>query len=112
MPHVNQEMEQCIAACTDCHHVCVETVTHCLEKGGAHADAAHIRTLLDCAQICQTAGDFLLRGSELHGRTCAACAEVCERCAESCDRLGDDAEMRRCAAECRRCAEECRRMAA
>ena len=112
MPHVSQEMEQCIEACTNCHHICVETVTHCLEKGGAHADAAHVRVLLDCAQICQTTADFLLRGSELHGRTCAVCAEVCERCAESCDRLGDDPEMQRCADECRRCAEECRRMAA
>jgi hypothetical protein len=30
--------------------------------------------LLDCAEICQTAANFMLRNSELHSRTCAVCA--------------------------------------
>ncbi len=111
MPHVSDEMEKCIQACTDCHHVCLETLTHCLEQGSEHAAAAHIRLLLDCVQICQTSADFMLRGSELHGRICAVCAEVCERCAVDCEQFGDDAEMQRCAEECRRCSESCRQMA-
>ena len=84
------EMEQCIDVCLDCYHICMETVQYCLEQGGRHADAAHVRALLDAAQICQTNADFMCRGSELHGRTCAVCAEVCERCAQSCDQFGDD----------------------
>jgi hypothetical protein len=72
---------------------------------------AHVRRLLDCADICQASANFMLRGSELHMRTCAVCAEVCERCAESCERLADDPQMRACAEECRRCADSCRRMA-
>ncbi len=114
MPHqISAEMRDCIANCTECHNICIETAAHCLEMGGEHAAAHHIHLLLDCAQICATSADFMLRGSELHGQTCGVCAEACERCAEDCERLaGDDEVMRRCAEVCRRCAESCRRMAA
>lgn len=107
------EMQQCIANCTDCHNICVETAQHCLGMGGEHASAEHIRTLLDCAQICATSADFMQRGSNLHAKTCGVCADACERCAEDCERLAsDDDLMRRCAETCRRCAESCRQMAA
>jgi hypothetical protein len=117
MPHVaghrtSQEMQQSIQAALDCGRICWETLTHCLQQGGKHAEASHIRLLVDCAEICQTTANFMLRASELHGRTCGACAEVCERCARSCDQFGDDAQMRACADACRRCAQSCRQMAA
>lgn len=115
MPHESHgtEMRQCIEHCLDCHAICLETISHCLEMGGKHAEASHIRLLMDCVQICQTSADFMLRGSDLHGRICGVCAEVCARCAEDCERLaGDDELMRRCAESCRRCAESCRKMAA
>jgi hypothetical protein len=108
---MNGAMEQCIRDCLDCHRVCLETVTYCLQQGGRHTEAAHIRLLLDCAEICQTSANFMIRGSDLHGRTCAVCAEVCRRCAEACEGFGDDRQMRRCAEACRRCAESCRQMA-
>jgi len=110
--HMTADMQQCIENCSNCHRVCVETTAHCLQMGGKHAEASHIRLLLDCAQICQTSADFMLRGSDLHGRTCGVCAEVCDRCAQDCERLDpNDAQMQACAAECRRCAESCRQMA-
>ena len=108
---IDDSMRSCIQECTSCHGICVETVTHCLETGGKHAEAAHIRLLLDCAEICQTSANFMLRGSEFHARTCGVCAEVCERCAASCESLGDDQHMKDCAQACRRCAESCRQMA-
>jgi hypothetical protein len=111
MPPISPEMRQCIEECQRCHSICLETVTHCLQKGGPHAEAQHIRLLLDCVEICETSANFMLRGSNLHTRTCAVCAEVCERCAQDCERFGDDEMMRRCAEACRRCAESCRRMA-
>jgi hypothetical protein len=104
-------MQECIKACSDCHDVCLQTMTHCLTKGGMHAEVGHITTLADCAQICETSADFMLRGSMLHKVTCGACAEVCRACAESCEAMADDEMMRRCAEECRRCEESCRRMA-
>jgi hypothetical protein len=109
---LSQEMRQCIKECAACHEVCAETVQHCLQMGGKHAEPAHIRLLLDCAQICDTSKDFMLRMSDLHGRTCGVCAEVCQKCAGDCDRLGGgEAQMKTCAETCRRCADSCRRMA-
>ena len=108
-----REMQECIDNCTRCHEVCVAAITGCLEKGGRHAEAKSIRYLIDCAQICAVSADFMLRGSDLHGHTCTACAEVCARCADECERLaGEDEMMRRCVDECRRCADSWRSMAA
>jgi hypothetical protein len=103
-------MQECIEECTSCHRICLETLTHCLSKGGRHADAHHIRLLTDCAEICQTSANFMLRNSELHVHTCGACAEICERCARSCEEMSDDDLMARCAEACRSCAAICREM--
>lgn len=117
MPHMAQygvpttEMQPCIDECLRCHGVCTTTVTHCLQRGGTYAAPEHVTLLLDCAQICATSADYMLRGSHLHAHTCGTCAEVSRACAESCEHMGDDAVMRRCAEECRRCAESCERMA-
>ncbi|HEU5102906.1 MAG TPA: four-helix bundle copper-binding protein [Roseiflexaceae bacterium] len=73
-------IQQCIQECTNCHSICLATVPHCLEMGGAHASPAHIGLLLDCAEICQTSANFMLRGSALHTHTCGVCADICERC--------------------------------
>jgi hypothetical protein len=104
-------IDECIANCRECATVCLETARHCLELGGRHAAATHITTLLDCADICFTSAAFMARGSDLHPRVCAVCAEACERCAEACEQFPDDETMRRCAEICRRCADSCRRMA-
>jgi hypothetical protein len=111
MAHRNADLRGCIAACRDCHDICLETITYCLSFGAQHAAANHICLLMDCAQICATSADFMSRVSPRHVHTCRVCADVCERCAISCEQLAG-AEMRRCAEECRRCAEECRRMSA
>ena len=83
---------------------------YCLEQGGAHADSNHIRLLADCAQICQTSADFMLRHSPLHRETCRACAAVCTECSDDCEKMADDKTMQECAAACRKCADECGRM--
>lgn len=112
MPHTRSEsLQRCIDECQSCHEICVETTAHCLSQGGRHAEAHHISTLLDCAEICATSANFMLRDSRFHGRTCEVCAQVCDACAKSCEAAGDDDMMRRCAEECRRCAESCRQMA-
>ena len=105
----NEDMRKCIEACQSCHEICLETIDHCLTQGGKHAAPDHIRTLTDCAQICETSADFMIRGSDLHRHICHACAEICEQCAISCEKL-PGAEMKICAEECRRCADECRAM--
>lgn len=107
----NEGMDECIRNCTECHRICLETVVYCLKLGGAHAEPEHIRLLLDCADICRTSADFMIRGSDMHALTCGTCAEVCERCAADCEQMGvDDAHLKQCAEVCRRCAESCRQM--
>jgi hypothetical protein len=111
--HISAEMQQCIDECTRCHAICVTTASHCLELGGKHADPAHVGLLLDCAQICQTSADFMLRGSDRHQLTCRICADICRACAEDCERMaGGDQMLRQCAEVCRRCEQSCERMAA
>ncbi|HEX2973768.1 MAG TPA: four-helix bundle copper-binding protein [Tepidisphaeraceae bacterium] len=105
------QMQRCIDECSHCHAHCLSTVQYCLEQGGRHAEANHIRLMLDCAEICQTSANFMIRGSNLHTRTCAVCAEVCEQCAQDCDQFGDDQMMRSCAEACRSCAASCQEMA-
>ena len=109
----NQEMENCIDNCRSCHEVCLETISHCLEMGGEHANPDHVKLLQDCVQICQTNADFMIRGSSRHMLTCGVCAAICEACADECEKMatGDGADiMQRCADACRRCAESCRQM--
>lgn len=114
MPHktrITKAMQECRDDCAECHTICTETVEHCLSLGGEHTAAAHIRTLLDCVEICQTSADFLTRGSDHHPVVCVACAELCRACEVECRSMGDDETMRRCAVICARCAESCDQMA-
>jgi len=101
------DIKDCITACWDCRALCQKTLYgHCLEMGGKHVEANHVRLMTDCIDICQTAADFMSRGSAVHAGVCAACAEVCYACAESCEEIGGR-EMDACAQLCRECAEMC-----
>lgn len=111
MTMTDHDMEAYIDERENCHRACVRAARYCLEKGGRHAAPEHIRLLIDCAEICQTSANFMLRGSAVHKTICGACAEVCDRCAESCEAIGDDAQMKECAEVCRACADSCRKMA-
>jgi hypothetical protein len=104
-------MQQCVQACTDCNNTCTRTIAYCLTMGGRHAEASHLKSLLDCAEACAASVHFMLRGSALHPKVCGVCAEACEQCARSCEQFPNDAQMKACAEACRRCAESCREMA-
>jgi|SRR5579864_2072841 len=116
MPHnhqITQEMHRCIEYCLECHAICVEAITHCLELGGKHPFVGQIGVLQDCAQICQTSADFMLRGSGRDVEISRICADICERCADDCDHMAPgDETLKRCAEICRRCASSCLAMAA
>jgi len=102
-------LQSCIDDCTHCHALCTETIQYCLEKSGKYAESDHVRLLQDCAEICLTATDFMLRGSDLRPYTCGVCAQVCDLCASSCEQLGgsEDVQMKECAETCRQCARSC-----
>ena len=106
---LSQEMQQCIQHCLNCYRICQEmAMNHCLETGGKHVKPHHFRLMIDCAEICDTAGKFMLNNSDFHAKVCATCAEVCEACAQSCREVGD---MEECVRACEQCAQSCRKMA-
>ena len=112
MSQLSAQMQRCLDDCLECHQVCLETVMYCLSMGGMHANDAHIRMMLDCAEICQVSANTMMRGSQFSERLCGVCAEICLSCAEDCEKFGNDERMKTCAEACRRCAESCQMMTA
>jgi hypothetical protein len=107
------QVEEYMLDLLDRHHrICLETITYCLFKGGVYATERHIRSLQDCAEICKTAANFMIRNSYIQPTICNACADICLRCAEECEWLNNDSLMKACAEACRRCANFCQIMMA
>ncbi|MCB4824870.1 four-helix bundle copper-binding protein [Roseicella aerolata] len=110
MQNLSPEMQSCIEECLRCHGTCLSmAMNHCLQQGGKHVEPQHFKLMLACAEICQTAANFMLIGTHHHKHTCRECAEICEECARSCEQVGG---MEECVQACRRCADSCRKMAA
>ncbi len=102
-PMLNQDMQECVDNCLNCHSVCLAMASqHRLERGGEHVEPQHFRLMLACAEICRSAAAVMMIGTDMHARLCALCADICDECARSCEQLGD---MERCVEACRRCAE-------
>ena len=106
----SDEVQECLKDSLDCYRNCTETTLRCLSLGGKHAKPEHINLLIDCARMCNTNADFMLRNSTYYPQTCGITADICDECADDCDRFDDDF-MKECASVCRRCAESCREMA-
>jgi len=110
--HTDDEMQKCIQLCRDCHAMCTQTIAHCLKLGGRHAAPDHIRLFVDCAQMCTTAADYMLRESPFHDRICRVCSDLCKQCGKDCEQIaGEDRMIKQCIEVCRKCADSCERMA-
>ena len=81
-----------------------------LHAGKTEPDAGLGKALIDCAEACRTASNFMMRGSRLHGVTCKMCEEVCEALAEVLDGK-KDGEWENLLGQVRACAASCREMA-
>lgn len=109
MVHKTREAEQAINDTLICASICLETAVHALDRDHS---AEHIRSLLDCAELCQMTANFLLRGSPAADAVVAVCGDVARRCAESCEEVAaQDEEMGRCAEACRRTQRSCGELA-
>ena len=103
------DLALCIEACNRAHGIALGmAMNHCIETGGDHVEPTHFRLMADCAAMCATAADFMLRGSEFHIASCGLCADICDACADSCANLDG---MEDCVRACRDCAAACRKMA-
>ena len=99
---LDPDIESCIAACVACHAICLQTVFQCLAEGGPRASARHVRTLLDCAELCESAVHFMFADSALQSRMCALCADACRACERACRDMGGPQDLR-CAEACACC---------
>lgn len=106
----SDEVRECLRDSLDCYQTCTDTTIRCLTMGGDHAEPEHLNLLMDCARICNTNADFIVRNSTYYPQTCGLTADICDECADTCDRFEDDF-MKECASVCRRCSESCREMA-
>ena len=104
-------LDDCVRSCVASHQMCLETARYCTQRGGNHVAERHLALLLDCAEMCQTTANSLLRRSPQHAVICEACARICEACASDCAAFAQDRQMQRCATTCRDCAASCRDMA-
>lgn len=107
----SSDMERCIDDCTSMHQVALTASGHALRHGGNENSNHVIRVLSDCIEMCQTAANFMLRGSPNHKKTCGLNAEICREVAEECGKF-DDEPMQRVVQMATRCAESCEAMAA
>lgn len=98
--HHHEAMSRCIELCGECHRSCLGAAV------SGQADSDHQGLLLDCAEMCQTAADFMSRNSPLHGYACGLCAHVCKVCHDRCAQ-GD---LERIGEICARCADSCMHM--
>lgn len=92
---------------SDCARVCNTTVAYCLEQGGNHVKAEHLKAMIDCVDVCTVTARLHERGSPLHQKAMELCAQACKTCEESCEEFGDDETMKLCADTCRQCYEHC-----
>src|SRR5262245_33461814 len=101
-----------LEACQECSRLCLALANHYQKRGAPQAEMKYIRLLLDCAEICQTATEFLPRASALHLTICNACAVICLKCGAFCEGFTEDALLQVCAASCRRSAVACQSLVA
>ncbi|MHB0877823.1 MAG: four-helix bundle copper-binding protein [Anaerolineae bacterium] len=104
-------MQESVKLADGCAMVCEQTTMHCLEKGGKHAEANHVRLMMDCSEICHSASKFMSVQSPFHSQVCGVGADICDQCAQSCEQFRDDQMLMQCAEICRRCGADMRRMA-
>ena len=109
-------LARCIEACYDCAQACTACADDCLSEENVAEMVKCIRTNLDCADICQTAGRVVSRQTEYDATITRviveACAQSCKACGDECAQHAEHGmeHCRVCAEACRRCEEACREL--
>lgn len=109
---ISNTANECVDACYHCAAACELCADACLSEDKLAKLVRCIRSDLNCADICLTAGRVLIRhGGEVDEVTrdqLSACESVCRVCAEECEKHAEMHEhCRLCAEACRRCERAC-----
>jgi len=102
--------QACIDVCNKWVQACYECFNECLQEPDIQARDKCIRSLIECAQMCQMSAGLMSLNASMAKEHCKLCAEICKMCAKECDKFKDD-HCKQCADVCRMCADECRKMA-
>ncbi|MEV0967957.1 hypothetical protein [Microtetraspora glauca] len=109
---ITSEMQKCIDMCMEAHSCCEQTMTHCLQQGGKHADMAMMGALMDCSDMTRMCGDMMMRQSPMAMDMAGMCARAADRCAEMAMPMSTgDPMMQKCVDACRACAQAARAVA-
>ena len=101
--------QTCIDECNRCAQACYECFEACINEPDLTARRNCVKTLIECAQMCQMSAGLMSMNGQFSKDHCNICAISCEKCAQECSMFKDD-HCQRCAQECRKCADECRKM--
>ena len=93
------EIEECIARCMRCYRTCLEILASSLEARGNPPRPAHLALLLECAEMCRSNAEMMIRHASACERECG-CMEICRPCALSCEEIADEASRRCVEASC------------
>ena len=105
-PRHLDELSRCIDACFNSVETCTACADACLAERDIEHLVACVRFNLDCAAICNAAGNIMSRSRTVqHGPLLEAlltnCVAFCRACARECSRHADRHE------HCQLCADVC-----
>jgi hypothetical protein len=99
---------EAIQDCLEAYRVCMETIQHCLTRGGQLSDPELISAIMDCGEYCKVTATLINSNSDFSIEVCQICAKICQACASNCESVAkEDHILKNCALLCRRCAESC-----
>ncbi len=102
----------CAVDCSNARNICIETLNYCFarfrEDPRNFAQPLLIKSLQDCAELCEIATSFLLRRAALTGDILQACIKACDLCIEECRRRDGDKQMRDAVTYLSLCRDACK----
>lgn len=79
------ETRACIEAFQTCEQLCLRTLPFVCNEISRPLQADLVRVILDCAEMCRLAANFLVRDSEHYIRVCREASEICGDLATHCE---------------------------
>jgi hypothetical protein len=101
-------LKSTVDICLSTQKLCLQAAAYCIDRGGEYTHPELLHALFDCAEINQTAANFLCRVSKHSTEIVHLAGKVSEKCS---DRLKDieqtDGLLRAVYAACLRSADVC-----
>ena len=103
----DSDRDGCIRAFQRAHEECLSALAHCMDRPALETSGDLYQCLLDCADLCRTAADFLSRASKLSSKICVLASAACDDLVTACRRHADDARLREVSRTARQTAGAC-----